>query len=66
MISTAPGNARGSLILAGAELDGLEWRVESDAVAVDYFGAEQLRFVPNAQGYELLYANAALLYFTAE
>ena len=55
-----------TLIFAGAAIDDLEWHVEDDALTADYYGAGELRFVPNEQGYELDYINAARFYFTVE
>ena len=37
-----------------------------DALAADYYGAGELRFVPGEQGYELDYMNAVRFYFTAD
>ena len=55
-----------TLIFAGAVIDDLEWRVEDDALAADYYGAGEFRFVPGEQGYELDYMNAVRFYFTAD
>ena len=63
VIFHADGTA--TLVLVGAELPEITWSRDGSAFVIDYYGAAELRFVPQGDGFTLDYFGSMQLTFEA-